>query len=79
MLKIIFTPPNSGDELERHARYLHHEAVRKEKLPRVAAATRALVPTWCDICAERCWGTPVGYSMCARCRGEGKKPIGFGD
>ena len=76
MLKIIFTPPRSEADLERHARFLHEEALEKAKLPRVSAATRALVPTWCDSCSERCWGAG-SFALCTKCRGEGKLPLGF--
>lgn len=63
-----------GDDVARHARYLHREMLKQKNLPRLAGATRALVPDWCDDCNERAWG-PVtgGLCLCADCWGKRDK------
>lgn len=74
----ILLDTTSGEDVEADARRLHYEYMEKNKLPRLPAATRAIIPSWCDACGERCWGPISGYAMCAKCRGEGKVPLGFG-
>lgn len=64
------------DRIEAHARRLLAEQAAKSKLPMGVAATRALIPTWCCSCDERCWG-PENYAICPKCKGEGKSKIGF--
>jgi len=76
----VLHDPGSSEDLEADARRLHREMLRKNNLPRLPGATRAMVPSWCDSCSERCWGPERGgFSICQKCRGEGKIPIGFRD
>jgi len=78
-MKIVFDHV-PGEDLEQHARYLHHQMMRDKKLPRVAAATRAMVPDWCDDCGGHSWGPVMGgASYCRACqtKREGKAELGF--
>lgn len=72
----LLIEPRDDDRIEAHARRLLTEHASKSKDPMGVAVTRALVPTWCASCDERCWG-PAQYAMCAKCKGEGKQPVGF--
>lgn len=76
MLRILHDP-GSSEDLEADARRLHDLMLRKHNLPRITGVTRAVVPTWCDSCGERCWGRDMGFALCQKCRGEGKFPVGF--
>ena len=78
MVRLLIDGDDRGDAIDRHARILLREQYGKDKAPRGVMVNRALVPDWCDSCGERCWGRNGGmYAMCAKCRGEGKLPIGF--
>lgn len=78
MVRLLIDGEDRGDAIEQHARVLLHEQNGKDKAPRGVLASRALVPDWCDVCGERCWGRNGGmFSACPKCRGEGKTPIGF--
>lgn len=75
----ILIDGRDDDSIERHARVLLREQFSKDKGPRGVAVQRALVPDWCDVCQERCWGVNGGmYAVCRKCSGEGKSPLGFG-
>lgn len=78
-MKILFDN-QLGDDVERHARYLHREMLKQKNLPRIACATRALIQNWCDECGERAWG-PVagGLCRCSDCwaKRDGKNTPGF--
>ena len=79
-MKIVFDADYALEDLEADARRLHREYMAKNKLPRLAAATRALIPTYCEICSEKAWG-PLGggIAICDPCRkrGERKGLVGF--
>lgn len=78
MVRLLINPDPDGSDIERHARALLKEQFAKDKAPRGIPVGRAVVPDWCDSCNERCWGRAGGhYAMCAKCRGEGKLPLGF--
>ena len=69
---------DGDDAIDEHARILVREQYSKDNAPRGVTVGRALVPTWCDGCSERCWGRSGGYfTMCPKCAGEGKTQIGF--
>lgn len=76
MLKIIFTRTIPAEDIAADARRLHAEMMEKNDLPRIAGASRAIIPTWCYGCNGKTWGTH-SYPLCDDCRGEGKTPIGF--
>lgn len=79
MVRLLIEPRDDDDRVEAHARRLLRESFEKNKLPIGIAASRALVPSWCSSCDERCWGLDSSfYDYCAKCKGEGKVPIGFG-
>ena len=70
-MKIVFDQ-DPGEDIEEHARMMHTAMLREKKLPRIAGATRALIPGWCDECGEeRAW-VPImgGAGFCAACRGK---------
>lgn len=65
-MKIVFD--NENHDIEEHARMVHRKMLAKHDLPRIAGATRALIPTWCDECQERAWGPVTGGPvMCPLC------------
>lgn len=66
-MKIVFDS-QVGDDVERHARFMHHEMLKQKNLPRISGATRAIIPTWCDDCGGRSWGPVLGGpSFCPEC------------
>lgn len=78
-MKIVFDS-QPGDDVERHARFLHREMLKNKNLPRIAAATRAMIPDWCDDCGDRAWGPIMGGSAyCPDCRTkrEARNGVGF--
>lgn len=80
MVRLLIDPRDDEERIAAHARFLHHESFKKNKNPIGVMATRALVPSWCHSCDERCWGLEGSfYDYCAKCKGEGKIPVGFGD
>jgi len=79
LVRLLIDPRTDDDRVEAHARFLHREAFKKNKDPIGIMATRALVPSWCSSCDERCWGLEASfYTFCAKCKGEGKQTLGFG-
>ena len=80
MVRLLIDARDDESRIEAHARYLHRESFKKNKAPMGIAATRALVPSWCHSCDQRCWGLENSfYDFCAKCRGEGKQALGFGN
>lgn len=78
-MKIVFDS-QVGNDVERHAQFMHREMLKQKNLPRIACATRALIPTWCDDCSERAWGPVLGgLSLCRDCWGKRDRvtPPGF--
>jgi len=60
-----------GEDTEHHAKMMHREMMKKHQLPRLAAATRALIPSWCDECQGRAWGPVMGGpTFCDTCQTE---------
>lgn len=64
-----------GEDLGRHAVYLHNKLMAKQDLPRIAAATRAVIPNYCDACGNRAWGPMFGVTICIDCRAKDEKPV----
>lgn len=78
MVRLLINSDDRGDAIDEHARILLREQYAKDKGPRGVTASRAVVPDWCDGCGDRCWGRNGGmFATCAKCRGEGKLPVGF--
>lgn len=79
MVHVLIDARDDGDRVAAHARRLLREQVSKSKAPMGVVASRAMVPEWCATCDERCWGIEGSmFNQCPRCRGEGKRPLGFG-
>lgn len=79
MVRLLIDARDDGDRIGAHARHLLREQYKKSKNPIGIAASRALVPIYCSGCDQRCWGMEGAFfDYCAKCKGEGKMPIGFG-
>lgn len=76
MLRLIINS-REGEDVEADARRLHQKMLAKNNLPRIAAADRALVPSYCYFCDAPWWGPIEGTCICMKCKGEGKVKIGF--
>ena len=79
MVRLLLEPRTNGSRVEDHARRLVIEQFEKSNYPMGIAASRAMVPTYCDKCGERCWSTEGAlFDYCPKCKGEGNTPVGFG-
>lgn len=68
-MKLVIDAEKAPSEVEAHARFLLRKQIEDKGLPRISAATRALVPDWCDECQERAWGPVMGGpTYCPSCK-----------
>lgn len=68
-MKFVIDTEKAPDALEEHARFMLRKGLEEAKLPRINAATRALIPSWCDECSGRAWGPVMGGpTYCPACR-----------